>query len=169
MLDSRTFKKTERGMAVIEMIPIMIVIVLLVNFSIGFFGIVHTGVLNSIAARNYIFETLKNRSNVEYHRNNKLNYKSSGNRFSGIVSENASGSDNWVPTARRLSWVEFFGGKSQSGESLNREPASGQASTHNQKILGLADSGVRNDSVEVYNVWIRTLYGICMDSKCGDN
>lgn len=162
-------RNTQSGMAVIEMIPILIVVVLLINFSIGFFGVVHTGVLNTISARNYIFETFKNRNNLEFHRDNSMNYKSLGNRFSGIISENSSPGDNWIPTPRRLSWVEFFGGKSKTGQSLNQEPVKGQASVHNQSVPRLGDRGDRNQSTEVYNVWIRTLYGMCLDAQCGGN
>lgn len=168
-------KKTlsqNRGMAVIEMIPIMIIMVLLINFSIGFFGIVHTANLNAIAARNYTFETMRNRSNLVYHRDKEIEYFTLGNRFNGIISVTSanSGQNDWVATARRLSWVQFFGGTATDGTELNREPANiNQRSTHNNSsLLKLAEGGVRNDSIEVYNVWIRTLYGICVDSKCGD-
>ena len=51
--------KNDHGMAVLEMIPIMIIVVLLLSFSFGFFGLIHTGILNSIGARNYAFETFK--------------------------------------------------------------------------------------------------------------
>lgn len=163
-------RNNERGMAVIEMIPILILIVLILNFSIGFFGIVHTANLNGISSRNYMFETLRHRSNLDYHRDNKINYIAVGSRFGGAVSEQRSDREGFEATSRRLSWVSLFGGRSQKdGTELNREPAgNAQKSVHNTLITGLGDAGVRNENVEVYNVWIRSLYGICHTSKCGE-
>jgi hypothetical protein len=162
--------KDNRGMAVIEMIPIMILIVLLLNFSIGFFGIVHTANLNGISARNYMFETIRHRSNVDYHRSPAINYNEVGSRYGGTISELVGDKDRWGATSRRLSWISLFGGRnSRSGVELNREPAGdGQQSVHNNSITGLAEAGTRNERVEVYNVWIRSLYGLCHTSKCGD-
>lgn len=53
----RSSINNEKGMAVLEMIPILVVFVLFINFSLGFFGAIHSGILNSIASRNYAFET----------------------------------------------------------------------------------------------------------------
>jgi hypothetical protein len=162
--------KSQNGMAVLEMIPFLIVSVLLVNFCIGFFGIIHTGNMNGIAARNYLFETIRHRSNLDYHRNNAINYSKAGSRFGGITTDNNSLLENWRATARRLSWISLFGGTAQKdGTDLSQEPAgNSQMDLHNQKITGLADAGTRNENVEVYNVWIRSLYGICHTSKCGN-
>ncbi|MBL7669129.1 MAG: hypothetical protein JNM39_01470 [Bdellovibrionaceae bacterium] len=158
------------GMAVIEMIPIVLVIVLLINFSIGFFGIVHTANMNGISARNYMFETIRHRSNLDYHRASNIQYTEVGGRYGGVVSELVGEKESWGATARRLSWVSMFGGRSsRSGAELNREPAAdSQKSVHNNSITGLGEAGTRNENVEVYNVWIRSLYGICHTSKCGD-
>lgn len=169
MLITKSAAANNKGMAVLEMIPILIIIVLLLNFSIGFFGIIQTGLLNTMAARNYIFENLRNRSDVTYHRDSTLKYNEVGSRFGGIISERASEGDNWIATSRKLSWVNFFGGTSMDGQDLSREPAAmDQTNTHVDRVPGLGQGGVRNESVEVYNVWIRSLYGICLDSICGD-
>ncbi len=58
--------KDEHGMAIMELIPIMVILVILINYSLGFFGAIHTGILNSMAARNYAFDTFKHRSNLVY-------------------------------------------------------------------------------------------------------
>ena len=58
--------QNEKGMAALEIIPIVIIVVLLLSFSFGFFGVIHTGILNSMAARNYAFETFNHRSDLRY-------------------------------------------------------------------------------------------------------
>ena len=56
----------QKGMAVFEIVPLLVLFVLLLNFVFGFFGIIHSGILNSIAARNYAFETFRNRTSLNY-------------------------------------------------------------------------------------------------------
>jgi len=72
MLNNRSVLYDERGMAVFEIIPILVIFVVLINFSLGFFGIVHSGILSSIAARNYAFETFRNRANLNYFRDEDM-------------------------------------------------------------------------------------------------
>jgi hypothetical protein len=55
----RQFKKSEKGMAIMETIPVLFLLVLVFNFSLGFFGAIHSGILNSIASYNYTLETFR--------------------------------------------------------------------------------------------------------------
>src|SRR5690606_25429703 len=68
--------QNEKGMAILEIIPISIICVLLLSFSFGFFGVIHTGILNSIAARNYAFETFNHRTDLSYFRSNMKDFNS---------------------------------------------------------------------------------------------
>src|ERR1700752_1592500 len=58
----------DSGMATLEAIPLIIVFLVLLAFSFGSFGIIHTGILNSIASRTYAFETFRHRANLIYFR-----------------------------------------------------------------------------------------------------
>ncbi len=54
------------GMAVREMIPVMIVIVIVLRYTYGFFGVLQSATIQSIAVRNYAFETFRHRSRLSY-------------------------------------------------------------------------------------------------------
>ena len=58
----------QRGVAVFEMLFILLFFVTLFAFTLGFWGAAHTAALQSIAARHYAFEVLNNRAHYEYHR-----------------------------------------------------------------------------------------------------
>ena len=93
MLALKKTIKNQRGMAIIELIPTMIIILLLFNFSLGFFGAIHTGILNSMAARNYAYETFRHRSNLNYLRDSsgEVSYTKEGFRLHATTSDNAKG------------------------------------------------------------------------------
>lgn len=152
----------ENGMAVFEMIPIIIVIILLVNFSFGFFGAIHTGILNSIAARNYAFETFRNRSNLVYFRNTAnasvaYEYSKEKFRFHGITSEKKVGKNNedWVSSTRL---IDFSDSDKRAADITGNEKG------NHAKIQGIPDG--RNESVGANPIWIKTVYGICLRAEC---
>ena len=153
----------EKGMAVFEMIPIIIVIVLLVNFSLGFFGAIHTGILNSIASRNYAFETFRHRSNLVYFRNNatgskESNFKEVGHRIHATISENASGNLKWLATARTIDFLDL--------KPKRTAEEKGSVASHNTTTWDVQD-GVRFQKDEGVNpIWIKTTYGICLNARC---
>lgn len=151
----------EKGMAIFEMIPIIIVIVLFVNFSIGFFGAIHTGILNSIAARNYAFETFRNRSNLVYFRNvsgsRQVNYADVQFRTHAISSEKKTGGDtSWYATTRVIDFMNF--------QKRAADQVGTGAGEHNKNVRELRDS--RNETVGVNPIWIRTVYGMCLTAQC---
>ncbi|MFN8791154.1 MAG: hypothetical protein ACK5Y2_06835 [Bdellovibrionales bacterium] len=165
-----SFLKNEKGMAALELIPTLFIYMLLLNFSLGFFGIVHSGILQNIAARNYVFETFRHRSNVVYHRTNTKPFTRMGFRYSGIIRENMPDSQKFPAAPRPLAFASSFGGTDGEGVNLaGRGPASvkGETEIHNQRVPNL-DESQRNQNVSVKSVWIKTVYGICLDSRCGD-
>lgn len=166
MLKSKksSFIKNENGMAVFEVIPIIIVIVLLVNFSLGFFGAIHSGILNSIAARNYTFETFRNRSNLVYFKNTdasastvQIEFSKMHMRVHGIGTEKLVGKKPEFNATTRL--IDFLNSEKRAAEVVGNEK-----SNHN-KINGLPDG--RNQNIGANPIWIKTSYGICLDARCG--
>lgn len=164
MLKRQSALSNEKGMAIMEMIPIMIVIVLLLNFSVGFFGVVHTGILNSIAARNYAFETFRHRSDLMYFNtdsavNAKIYYKSDQQRMHTTLSDKSmgTGSTATIATTRLLDFFPF--GARQADET-------GSQQDHDSGILEV-QAGKRYEGNGVNPVWIKSAYGICLSATCG--
>ena len=152
--------KNEDGMAIFEMIPIIMIIMLLVNFSLGFFGAIHTGIVNSIAARNYAFETFRNRSNLAYFKNTGNNvdtyYTDLGMRMHGSISEGRSQSSKWTASARTIDFVNF---DRRAADLVGTDQA------NHKKVREVADAA-RNTAVGVNPIWIKTSYGICLYAGC---
>lgn len=154
----RSSINNEKGMAVLEMIPILVVFVLFINFSLGFFGAIHSGILNSIASRNYAFETFRNRSNLVYFRNvpgDLIHYSKENYRFHGTTKENEA-ANGWNATART---IDFFGFERRAADAVGTD-----GNTHNNKVRAIPEG--RNTTVGVNPIWIKTLYGICLNAKC---
>lgn len=150
--------KNEKGMAIFEVIPILVVIVLFVNFSLGFFGAIHTGILNSIASRNYAFETFRNRSSLVYFRDKDVHFEKMGMRVHGTMTEKsaASPSEEWRASARLIDFMNF---DKRAAEVV------GNSKTGHSKVREIPDG--RNQSLGVNPIWIKTTYGICLNSTCG--
>jgi hypothetical protein len=154
-------RKSQKGMATIEVLPIIVVFLMLIGYSLGFFGIVHSGILQSIGARAYAFETFRNRTSLVVFRDepgsiregkDRINYQVVQNRVHAIKSDTASG-DIPVATARPLSF----------GRASERVPASTEV--HNKDVLEIEQ---RNRKVKVSPAWIMVGYGICLNAQCGD-
>ena len=144
----------------IETIPILVVFTLLIGYGLGFFGVVHTGILNSIASRTYAFETFRNRTNLEYFRDREAGpkhlYTNVGNRVHGINDESAqAGELDVIATTRKLDF------RTEDNES------EANIQDHNERIFDIRERN-RQGGVEASPVWIMISYGICIDAQCGD-
>lgn len=158
----RRHLRNQKGLATLEMIPVMIVIAILINFALGFFGVIQTGILNSIAARNYAFETFRHRTNLMYFHDVRgegtpHHYRRYNTRVHGIASEKRSDNRS-VATTRPI------------GFGMNPE---GQGSAQDHNPMSESDNGifsikerVRNEDISIAPVWVRPMYGICLNAKC---
>jgi hypothetical protein len=184
MLKKSQKRNSESGMAVIEMIPILIIIALLLNFSLGFFGVVHTGILNSIAARNYTFETFRHKADLRYFMREGIssadqvaNYMASNpapyNFRIHAISSDKRTDDRWIATARPIAFIKSFGGQDKDGQDLSevRTPANTNISLHKDIATTekIKQNGVALDEkYRVFPVWVRPQYGICLNNACGE-
>ncbi len=152
--------KDKRGFAVIESVVVLFIFLILFWYSIGFFGVIHTGILHSIAARNYAFETFRHRSNLWYFRSNStsvMRYHNFDNRVHGTNSEIVIGGSNKLQYATERRVAMFKGDIEPTG----RTPAE-----HSQ-AMGQVKTGERNTSVSLDPVWIKVQYGLCLTASCG--
>lgn len=165
-------RKKQKGMAIIEAIPVLFMLVMVFNFSLGFFGAIHSGILNSVGAYNYAIETFRYRSNLMYFRPgaDAKNYKLAANRVHGVTkdgSEQASNEDksNWPATIREISFSSIAANPSIDPESSERD-YSGRTSPTNiwfATSLFTPDAGT---NIKTPRIWIKTVYGICINADC---
>lgn len=163
-VDMKTMTATlnnDRGLAVLESVIILFIFLVLTKYTLGFFGVTHTAILQSIASRNYTFEIFRHRSHLWFFRDNKvltpnLNYHNYENRIHGTNNEIAvRGDKQQYPTERR---VAMF---------TDDEPVGRTSSEHASSSTDVRD-GERNTNVSLDPVWVKVQYGICLTEQCGD-
>jgi len=153
------FLRNEKGLAILETVPLIVIFVMLMSFGLGFFGIIHTAALHSIAARTYAMETFRNRANLYYYREDgsgldrPFNFTNKGWRYHAVQHERDP-RDLFVATARPIA----LGNRVPAGDPSKE--------THNTGIYALLP---RNERISVNPAWIMVGYGICLNGQCGNN
>ena len=148
------------GMAAVEMIPMMVIVMFLIVFSLGFFGVVHTAILNSIGARNYAFETFRHRADLIYIREKNLDpvveYYLQGSRTHATVDTGPSQITEFPATGRRIDFLK-------PGDTI------GNTENHHNNVITKAELNRRilPEAFGVNPVWIKVTYGICLNVACG--
>lgn len=148
----------EKGLAILETVPLIVVFVLLFSFGMGFFGVIHTATLHSIGARAYSFETFRQRTNLYYFREDgsgldqPFNFSKKGWRYHAVNHESDTRT-KFVSTTRPITI-----GK-------GADPGDAGPETHNLQIYELQ---ARNQRYAVNPVWVMVGYGICLNAGCGN-
>jgi hypothetical protein len=163
--------KSNRGLATIEVLPLLIIFIILFSYGLGLFGFIHTGILHSIAARNYAFELIRNRSNIVYFEGgntrgagSKMHFKDIGYRLFGIQSSKLkSGAAQFIPEKRNIAFGPAFATEAVKAHKETGEIAN-SAQDHLDKVNAI---GLRNRSIGVSPGWVMVAYGICLDAECG--
>ena len=151
--------KKQKGMASMEAMFSIILYLALLSFSLGFFGVVHSGIVNSIAARYSAFDIFNNRTYLKYHRDNEPSihhsHKKNGFRFHTIISEeNSAGDTDFVATQRYIAFAKIHE-KKRGVDNNKRRDMVEEARNNN------------NDKGYSFNpVWVKTGYGICLNAFC---
>ena len=175
MLKLKNRKKSEEGMALIEAIPVLFMMVMLFNFSLGFFGAIHSGILNSIGAYNYTIETFRFRSNLMYFRPGveRANYKISLNRVHGVVkdgSEQAASEAKgvWPVTVREITFNYDKGNNQRNLANASESDRNYAGRTFASNIWYAVSnySPQQGNSIQTPRIWIKTVYGICVTADC---
>jgi hypothetical protein len=156
----------QRGLATFELIPLILIKLILLSYMFGFFGVIHTGIKQSIAARTYAFEMYRNRANLTHFRGNRFasdggHFRNAPARTNAIVAEDV-GLDVQIPVSVR---------PIAKGFAKPEIHAYNQAEFHNDQIqsaqeLQVAGQPRRNNRLQVNPVWIMVQYGICLNSRC---
>ena len=174
-------KKKQKGMAMIEAIPVLFMLVMVFNFSLGFFGAIQSGILNQIGSYNYAFETFRYRSNLMYFRPGygTKNYFLSQSRVHGVITDgseqDASAPEDkgrWPATIRDITF-NYVKGNPDRDVAASKIFEGGQSErgyggrTQNNNIWH-ADSKYTPDTtpIQTTRIWIKTVYGICLNADC---
>ena len=183
----RKKNKSEKGMAIIESIPVLFMLVLVFNFSLGFFGAIHSGILNSIGSYNYTLETFRFRSNLVYFRpgGGITNYSKSHNRVHGTIQDgsedagdNRDENKKWPVTLRGITFnyksdtagrdlASLQDGK--NGKVGLTESSHAYSSANNPDNVWFMKSKATpqvGSAVQTARVWVKTVYGICLNADC---
>ena len=177
----RQFKKSEKGMAIIESIPVLFMLILVFNFSLGFFGAVHTGILNSIASYNYTLETFRFKSNLMYFRpgGGTTNYALSKNRVHGTTQDGSEVLPNekkdngkWPATIRYITFNFSKDDPKRSLASIGESDREFKQRTSSTNIW-FANSKYKptegGTPIQTPRIWVKTVYGICLTADCVSN
>lgn len=171
-------KKKQKGMAVIEAIPVLFMLVMVFNFSLGFFGALHSGILNSIGAYNYTIETFRYKSNLMYFRPGygTKNYKLAQNRVHGVLKDGSEQDANnpeekgvWPATIRDINfnYVKGAAGRDLASEIGAESDRSYRGRTDRNNVW-FANSNYTPDGnpIQTTRIWIKSIYGICINADC---
>jgi len=177
----KKFKKSERGMAFIEAIPVLFMVVVVFNFSLGFFGAIHSGILNSIASYNYTMETFRFRTNLIYFRpgdlkmahymkDNKPMSRVHGVTSDGIQQNDGGAANRWPATVRSIAFnksvTKLETLKNPDGVSRQYSLMAKNDPTNIWGIRSDYSPDSKEASAKSPEIWIKTVYGICLTADC---
>lgn len=169
-------RKKEEGMAVIEAIPVLFMLVMVFNFSLGFFGAIHSGILNSIGSYNYAFETFRYRSTLVYFRPGAgadKNYKLASNRVHGITTDGSEQATNeekgtWPVTFRGITfnYVKDDPKRNLAGITESERKYGERTSSTNIWFATSEYTPQESSSIQTPRIWLKTVYGMCINADC---
>lgn len=145
-MGKQNFLNNQQGIAVVEMLPLLSIFVILFGLTFGLWTGIHSGALQSIAARHYAFEVINNRTHFIYHRDtenpagDKSYYEKDGKRFFAIIEDTTN--PRLIAEKKPLN---LFG-----QDSL--------------QITGDSSASAQQSNP----IKLKTGYGICIDFECGN-
>lgn len=153
----------EKGMSIIEILPLVIVMTTLFSFLLGAWGIAHKNILTSIGSRTYAFETFNYRANLVYFndtRSESASYEATESRFHGAGYRNPS--DFSAPIVP-IRYVANQATANAGSPTLHRQDLRSQAQYERGQEI---QQGPVN---QINHVWVTIGYGICINANCGGN
>lgn len=140
--------KNEDGYAMFEGLVFLMAFVILAVYVFDSFTAIHTGIVNSIGARTYLFETLQHRANI---------------RFSRYVNEDQYNTQNDFATFTRVRF-HAVNDEDQPSSAQGAINAVGRRFTQANGDRNMSStSNARNTTPVVY---VKEGYGICIDAGC---
>ena len=182
-----------QGMALVEILPLLVLFVTFFSLLLGFWGAIHSSLLQSIAARHYALEVINNRSHVEYHRDfrgstavqasleaRQANYHGEGRgsqartqvydfRFFAIVQSQGTDQPQLLAETRGLGFFNDIDRESSAPPGGNLSTAESSGRDFQDKKDFLFSESEQEDELEPANpLWLMQGYGICLKASCGE-
>ena len=183
--------KAKKGIAIIEFMLMFFVYVFLLAVLYGSWGIVHSGILNSIGARQAAFSQIAHRSDLSFYYTagdrNKILENSyflgdpprgkKAVRVFGIHDGTTSGNGeaDWKPLNLRMDVGGDWNNSEAEGivgfdRGTSVEDFSGNLWPEGLKLgSGSTFEERRNPNLKTSQVRLKQAYGICLDFNCGDD
>ena len=172
-----TFLTNQKGLVILESIPLILVMFVLLGATLGSWGIVHTAIMNSIASRHNAFFVLNHRSELAYKRDfgrrqypnttlidpHQEFFTEKGRRFFFVQDEDFDNSrKNSTATLRFVNFIA-------KDETYDGQPNFLRTALDHRDIMNqrVQDLGQENRT-KVAKAWIMVAYGICLTATCGD-
>lgn len=149
----------ERGSAIVETLPLLIIFMTILGNIWGFFMAVHSGILSSIGARTYAFETFRNRTDLTYFRDQQtsngspspatINYYKTKVRVHAVTKASRA-SSGFKPMT--IDYGRFSPTQSNNPDKIT-----------SHSIKNIFYEKERREGVK--KIWLRSSYGICLNFK----
>ena len=167
--------QNEKGFSSLEAVILMIVFTLMVSFTLGVFGIIHTGILHSIGARNYAFETFRHRTNLTYLRDAAhpgsgglpdivafidTNKPGENYRLHAVTSETSEKDSDRIQASERPIT------KAKELDAVQRNAQAHIKLNNSQELDNPGQRYGKNNEDGVNPAWIKVAYGICVTAAC---
>ena len=185
----RTARHLRPGIAMVEILPLLVVFITFFGLSMGLWGAVHSGTLQSIAARHYAFEVINNRTHLEHHRDwdpassagtekmfqsptpsPEKYHGSMGMRLFAIVTKQTSSKPEEFVENRGLNFFNDIDRDydEQPGGILS-SPQTDAANKYSSRAGFLEDAQLFIQTPQINPIWLMSGYGICLNCCCGNN
>ncbi len=163
----------KQGIATLELVGFLILIVSMTGFLLGFWGALHSGVLNSTAARAYAFETFRNRVHLQYHRSTgpegaaPTHLYNKQLRIHRVIHKENCEEDNFCVRSQGIFLSLGLGGEvgdTRATGDYRNETMYAESELNSQGLS--VRSRYRRQGVDP--IWSKVSYGICVRPQCGD-
>ncbi len=150
------FSKNDRGYAAVEAIMFLVAFMAMAVYAIDYYAAIQTGILGSIEARAYLFETVRHRPNVDYLRRDR------------------SAELQFANTVQGHERIHMITDESLPENNITQIPAVGRTITQadssfrNQGNVGVGKLGFAEEQ-KTSTIYVKSGYGICTDAQCAQD
>ncbi|MCY4513262.1 MAG: hypothetical protein OXB86_06205 [Bdellovibrionales bacterium] len=180
-------KSFRPGIAMVEILPLLVVFITFFGLTMGLWGAVHSGTLQSIAARHYAFEVINNRTHVEHHRDwdpavnagteqmfqsptpsLEIYHGLKGMRLFAVVIKQSGKPEGFVENRGLNFFNDIDRSHNDSPGGILSSPETDAANKYSSRSGFLEDTQLFIQTPPINPIWLMNGYGICLNCCCGN-